>query len=103
MNSPIQQFFSFNYKVGDAAQNRTGGAPAVEDEVEAFPTFDYKVFPRAKGQLWLRLENLADKYDLINHFEVTGSAEVRRMDLEVLALNLYQRANPGAAPPLMDI
>lgn len=61
------------------------------------------MFPRAKGKIWLRLENLADKFDLINHFEVTGSAEVRRVNVEALALNMYLRANPGAARPLISI
>lgn len=61
------------------------------------------MFPRAKGKIWLRVENLADRFDLINHFEVTGSAEVRRVNLEALAFNLFLRANPGAARPLIDI
>ena len=88
MDTPLQQFFSFNYAVSDPGQNRGEVALAPEQEVDTFSTVDYKVLPRSRGKLWLRLENLADKFDLINHFEHTGSAEVKRVDLEALALGL---------------
>ena len=58
-------------------------------------TFDYKIFPQSQNKLWIRIENLADRFDLINYFEETGSAEVRRISINEFAMNLFKNANPN--------
>ena len=65
------------------------------DTIPKLKTFDYKVFPQSQGKLWIRIENLADRFDLINYFEETGSAEVRRISVNEFAMNLFKNANPN--------
>lgn len=38
---------------------------------------------------------MADRFDLINYFEETGSAEVRRISMNEFAMNLFKNANPN--------
>ena len=65
------------------------------DTIPKLKTFDYKIIPQAKGKLWVRLENMADRFDLINYFEETGSADIRRISMYDFAMNLYKSANPN--------
>lgn len=49
------------------------------------------------------MEDLSDRFDLINSLERN---EVKHIDVESLALNLYQLANPAHQPvarPLVEI
>ena len=98
MGSPLHQFFSFNYTVGDPTINRTESntIELAEPDVDLHTTFDYQLFAKAKGKIWIRLSNLEDRFDRINSFE---RYEVKHIDVEALALYLYQAANPFDKPP----
>jgi len=70
MGSPLQQFFSFNYSLGDPVRNLTETTDlAATNDVDLPPTIDYKLLAQSQDKLWIRIENLADKFDLINGFE----------------------------------
>lgn len=83
--------------------NRTEVTNLAEPDVEMLPSFDIKLFARSKDKLWIRIENLADKFDLINGLEKN---DVKHVDVEALAQFLFSSANPQYSPapkPHMEI
>ena len=74
--------------------SKVGGAQEVRATQADLDTLRVNFIPLAKMQVMVRVENLQDNFD--------AQAETESVDINALAQNLWVRANPGVAMPLMD-
>jgi hypothetical protein len=66
----------------------------VDNQFDKFSTINHHAFPLAKGKLLVRMENIADNFDVINQFEKNGFGEIFYINMNTFARDLYLESNP---------
>mmetsp|Transcript_10436 Transcript_10436/g.17527 ORF Transcript_10436/g.17527 Transcript_10436/m.17527 type:complete len:118 (+) Transcript_10436:301-654(+) len=58
IDQPLQYFFAFDFNQETTGSSKSANLPAFSS-----PEVSFQVYPLAKGQIQVRLENLADKFE----------------------------------------
>lgn len=102
INNPIQYFFSFDFEdtVDDNGRKQLKQFYSkLNDQFETFTTVNYAVYPLAKGKIRVRIENMADRFDVINDFEKNGPSTIHYVNMDSFAKDWYLEANPSGKVP----
>jgi hypothetical protein len=100
VNQPVQYFYAFEYQEPtDEEKSRLFReskqfASLVDNQFDKFSTINHHAFPLAKGKVLVRMENLADNFDVINSFEKNGFGEIFYINMNTFARDLYLESNP---------
>lgn len=104
VNQPLQYFFLFEFtEPSDEEKARIFRevkqySSIVDNQMDKFYTVNHHAFPLAKGKVLVRLENIADHFDVINVFEKNGFGEAFFINMNTFATDLYLESNPDTDP-----
>ena len=88
-DDPAQYFFNFDKLSGHAAGTPSSFSADLK-KAGVVGTVTYVAQPVMKGEIMVRLENLADMYD--------KGAEIKKVDLVAIVNSMYTTANTPSAP-----
>ncbi|CDW90125.1 glycosyl hydrolases family 38 protein [Stylonychia lemnae] len=94
-DEPLQYFFNFNYnlnpKLIDPDMKRLPSGKELRDQFGFPETGKIEIFPMSRSSVILRLENIADKFDLAQN----QSQKVPYLQIDEMAKTIFRLANNG--------
>jgi hypothetical protein len=108
IDEPLQYFYSFNWTSSQTEADIE--VPEDTEDVKRNKTLEvalpksvkYKVFPMNKNQLFVRLENIGDKFDT-DHWNLNQNATKVVFPLDSFIRDLFNQSNPSKKYAISNI